>query len=264
MRDRIITFFIIFLVLMLLSGCSEPLQFIPKEGIWVHQSNGVSYHVQTYTAELDVKYKYGSDFIYPPVSDAFNHAFLLTIENKSKGIVDILPQMAAVLIDSRGTQYKVNPQPNLPSVDKASSNYKFSLANSFPLKTPLEEIEDELKYIYERENYLRKQMATAHVMKEDIVTRDIQNVLSNLERELLALDRRTLELKREKILGEKRQEVALRALFPGGVIYPGASIIGLLVFNYAPEQNGSQSITVKFREPTTGEILSFPFALVKR
>jgi len=210
---------------------------------------------------LDDRYHFGRDFTFLEL----NQSFLLTVRNNSRKVIEFRPLLTSVLVDNFGRQFRVVAEPKLPSLEPIEPRYTYDPDyRRSVFNTPLETIHDELQRLYERERYLEGQVSYAYHLKENISTQDVRESLISMERELLALERRTLELKREEELKRLKKRVSDKVLFPDGHIYPGAVVTGLVVFDNPVVRNGDYSVKIMFPEPGTEKILEFTFRLQQK
>jgi len=253
--------FIIILVLLYLfsSGCGDTYRYVPEEGITYHTEDNILIHLCPYTDSLDNKYRFGRDFTFL----SLNNAFLLSVTNKSDKVVDFYPAMKAVLVDNFGNQYKVVQNPELPSLETLHPKYRYDLSyNSFNDEVSVDDIDDDLEELYERELYLRGQISYDSDIQQNIATRDIRDSLISLERELLSVERRLVEAKREKLVKDIKAKKYKDALFKDGLIYPGATISGLLVFDNQIVKKDNYVVDIMFPYPDDNKkIFSFKFDL---
>ncbi|MFH1428845.1 MAG: hypothetical protein ABIH39_03775 [Candidatus Margulisiibacteriota bacterium] len=259
-KVRVILLLLFCCGLFLLTGCGDGFYYVPKDGVRHETADNVVFEVKPYTPELDNYYRFGHDFTFLD----FNNAFLLTVHNNSSKVIEFYPVAKAVLVDNFGRQFKVVTEPELPGVEPLSPRYKYDIENRGSyFNTPLENIDDELERLYERELYLQGQVSLLNNVKEDVATRDIRDSVISLERELLSLERRALEIKREQEIKQVKKEMTAKAIYKDGMIYPGAAVYGLLIFDSQVIKDGNYTVRIMFPEPETGKVLEFKFRLVR-
>ena len=249
------------MLLLFLTGCGDRYHYLPQEGIKYTNANKVSFEVKPYTEALDNIYHFGRDFTFVDL----NSVFLVTVQNRSDAVIEFRPTLEAALVDNLGRQFKILPLPIMPSLEPLTPRYKYDLdyRRSF-FNTELEDIDDELERLYERELFLEKQVSYIDNIAASSSTQDIRDSMIAVERELLSLERSALELKRAQEIKSVKKKAYQRAMFKDGLIYPGAIVSGLIAFESQLIKNGNYRVKVMFSEPETKKLLQFKFHLVKK